>query len=104
MNNIVKYISYALIPIGILLLWSRFRIADNDTTTAVTSTVASLINMIPEGLILLTSSVLALATIRLSRRKVLVQDLYSIETLARVDTIALDKTGTLTTGKMTVHE
>ncbi|MBR3228955.1 HAD-IC family P-type ATPase [Candidatus Saccharibacteria bacterium] len=104
MNNIVKYISIALIPIGILLLWSRFRVAENDTTTAVTSTVASLINMIPEGLILLTSSVLALATIRLSKKQVLVQDLYSIETLARVDTIALDKTGTLTTGKMTVHD
>ncbi|MBO4812563.1 HAD-IC family P-type ATPase [Candidatus Saccharibacteria bacterium] len=104
MNNIVKYISIALIPIGALVLWSRFRVADNDTTTAVTSTVASLINMIPEGLILLTSSVLALATIRLSRRQVLVQDLYSVETLARVDTIALDKTGTLTTGRMTVHD
>ena len=103
MNKIVKYISYTLIPIGALLLWSRFR-AENDTMVAVTSTVAALINMIPEGLILLTSSVLALATIRLSRRKVLVQDLYSIETLARVDCIALDKTGTLTTGKMTVHD
>ncbi len=104
MNNIVKYISIALIPIGALVLWSRFRVADTDTTTAVTSTVASLINMIPEGLILLTSSVLALATIRLSKRQVLVQDLYSVETLARVDTIALDKTGTLTTGRMTVHD
>lgn len=103
MNKIVKYISIALIPIGILLLWSRFRTGD-DPTLAVTSTVANLINMIPEGLILLTSSVLALATIRLSKKKVLVQDLYSIETLARVDTIALDKTGTLTTGKMTVHD
>lgn len=104
MNNIVKYISFALIPIGALLLWSRFRVATTDTTTAVTSTVASLINMIPEGLILLTSSVLALATIRLSKKQVLVQDFYSIETLARVDTIALDKTGTLTTGKMKVHD
>ena len=103
MNNIVKYISWTLIPIGALLLWSRFR-TEPDTTTAVTSTVAGLINMIPEGLILLTSSVLALATIRLSRKKVLVQDLYSIETLARVDCIALDKTGTLTTGNMTVHD
>ena len=103
MNKIVKYISYALIPVGALLLWSRFR-AEADTTTAITSTVAALINMIPEGLILLTSSVLALATIRLSRKKVLVQDLYSIETLARVDCICLDKTGTLTTGKMTVHD
>lgn len=103
MNNIVKYISYTLIPIGALLFWARFR-TEADTATAVTSTVAALINMIPEGLILLTSSVLALATIRLSKKKVLVQDLYAIETLARVDTIALDKTGTLTTGRMTVHD
>ena len=103
MNNIVKYISYALVPIGILLLWSRFRTEDNNVD-AVTSTVAALINMIPEGLILLTSTVLALATVRLGRKKVLVQDMYSIETLARVDTICLDKTGTITTGKMTVKD
>lgn len=103
MNNIVKYISWTLIPIGALLLWARFR-TEQDTATAITSTVAALINMIPEGLILLTSSVLALATIRLSRKKVLVQDLYAIETLARVDTICLDKTGTLTTGNMTVKD
>ena len=102
MNNIVKYISFALIPIGALLLWARFRVPGTTTEVAVTSTVAGLINMIPEGLILLTSSVLALATIRLSRQKVLVQDLYSVETLARVDCICLDKTGTLTTGKMKV--
>lgn len=103
MNNIVKYISYTLIPIGALLLWARFR-TEASTAEAVTSTVAGLINMIPEGLILLTSSVLALATIRLSRKKVLVQDLYSIETLARVDTICLDKTGTITTGNMVVKD
>lgn len=101
MNNIVKYLSYALIPIGILLLWSRFRVSSTPEV-AVTSTVAALISMIPEGLILLTSSVLALATIRLSKKQVLVQDLYSVETLARVDCIALDKTGTLTTGRMSV--
>ena len=104
MNNIVKYISFALIPIGILLLFARFRVDDTTTEVAVTSTVAALINMIPEGLILLTSSVLALATIRLSRKNVLVQDLYSIETLARVNTICLDKTGTLTTGRMRIHD
>ncbi|MBQ6375676.1 cation-translocating P-type ATPase [Candidatus Saccharibacteria bacterium] len=103
MNNIVRYISYTLIPIGALLLWARFRTEPNPAD-AVTSTVAALINMIPEGLILLTSSVLALATVRLSKRKILVQDLYAIETLARVDTICLDKTGTLTTGKMTVND
>lgn len=103
MNKIVKYISWTLIPIGALLLWARFR-TETDPAIAVTSTVAALINMIPEGLILLTSSILALATIRLSKKKVLVQDLYAIETLARVDTIALDKTGTLTTGRMTVRD
>ena len=103
MNNIVKYISWTLIPIGALLLWARFR-TEVETTEAVTSTVAALISMIPEGLILLTSSVLALATVRLSKKKVLVQDLYSIETLARVDCICLDKTGTLTTGDMEVKD
>ena len=103
MNNIVKYISWTLIPIGALLLWSRLR-NEADTATAVTSTVAALISMIPEGLILLTSSVLALATVRLGKRKVLVQDLYAVETLARVDTICLDKTGTLTSGNMTVKD
>ena len=103
MNNIVKYISFALIPIGALVLWARFRISTATPEVAITSTVAALINMIPEGLVLLTSSILALATIRLSRQKVLVQDLYAIETLARVDTIALDKTGTLTSGKMLVR-
>ncbi len=103
MNKIVKYISWTLIPIGALLLWARFR-TETDPAIAVTSTVAALINMIPEGLILLTSGILALATIRLSKKKVLVQDLYAIETLARVDTIALDKTGTITTGRMTVRD
>ena len=103
MNNLERYISYTLIPIGALRLWARFRTEPNPAD-AVTSTVAALINMIPEGLILLTSSVLALATVRLSKRKILVQDLYAIETLARVDTICLDKTGTLTTGKMTVND
>lgn len=102
MNKIVKTISIVLIPIGAMLLWTRFRVPGADPAVAVTSTVAALINMIPEGLVLLTSSVLALATLRLSKKQVLVQDLYAIETLARVDCIALDKTGTLTTGKMTV--
>ncbi len=103
-NSIVKYISFALIPIGVLLLISRFQVKDTTPEVAVTSTVAALISMIPEGLVLLTSSVLALATIRLARKKILVQDLYSTETLARVDCICLDKTGTLTTGDMTVKD
>lgn len=101
LNQIIKVISIILIPIGVFLLFKQFAISD-DTQRAVTSTVGTLISMIPEGLILLTSTVLALSTIRLSKRKVLVQDLYAIETLARVDTICLDKTGTITTGEMSV--
>ena len=103
LNQIIKLISIILIPIGILLLIKQFSISD-DNARAVTSTVGTLISMIPEGLILLTSTVLALSTIRLSKRQVLVQDLYAIETLARVDTICLDKTGTITTGEMSVAD
>ena len=77
-------------------------IEGNTVSQAVVSTVAALIGMIPEGLVLLTSTVLAVSVIRLSQRKVLVQDLYCIETLARVDTLCLDKTGTITEGKMEV--
>ncbi|MDO4742014.1 MAG: HAD-IC family P-type ATPase [Candidatus Saccharibacteria bacterium] len=103
-NNIVKYISILLIPIGALLLLARFNVPHTTPEVAVTSTVAALINMIPSGLVLLITSVLALAATRLGKKHVLVQDFYSIETLARVDTFCLDKTGTLTTGKMKVHD
>ncbi len=104
MNNIIKYISYALIPIGILLVCSKLFVANFSVDETVISTVASLSSMIPQGLVLLISSVLALAAIKLSKKDVLVQDLYSVETLARVDAICLDKTGTITTGNMKVKE
>ncbi len=95
-NQIIKYASIFILPVGTLLLISRLRLSTISIDVAVTSTVASLISMIPEGLVLLTSSVLALSSIRLAKQKVLVQDLYSIETLARADVICLDKTGTIT--------
>lgn len=102
-NGIVKYVSIALFPVGALLFASQFFLQDLPWRAAVLSTTSALVGMIPEGLILLTSMVLAVAVIRLARVKVLVQQLYCIETLARVDVLCLDKTGTITTGHMKVR-
>ena len=104
LNKIVKYVSIALIPIGLLLLLRQFNIDGNTTQNAVVNTVAAVIGMIPEGLILLVSTVLAISVVKLSKYNVLVQDLYAIETLARVDTLCLDKTGTITEGIMEVTD
>lgn len=101
-NRIIKYISIAIVPIGVLLFLNQYNEA--LLSDAIVSTVAALIGMIPEGLVLLISTVLAMSVIRLSDYKVLVQELYCIETLARVDTICLDKTGTITEGKMEVSK
>ncbi len=101
-NGIVKYVSIALFPVGALLFSSQFFLQHIHWQSAILSTTSALVGMIPEGLILLTSTVLAVAVIRLSRHKVLVQQLYCIETLARVDVLCLDKTGTITTGAMRV--
>lgn len=102
LNKIIKYLSFAIIPIGAMLFVSQFFIQHASLTDSIVQTVAAMIGMIPEGLVLLTSTVLAVSVIRLSRSKVLVQELYCIETLARVDTLCLDKTGTLTEGRMEV--
>ncbi len=101
-NRIIKYISIAIVPIGVLLFVGQMDSgAFGDTVVHV---VAALIGMIPEGLVLLTSTVLAISVIRLAKYNVLVQELYCIETLARVDTICLDKTGTITKGEMEVSK
>ena len=99
-NKLLKILSIAIIPIGIILLYNQIQINGHDIPAAIISTVAALIGMIPEGLVLLTSSVMAVSVIRLSKYNVLVQQLYCIETLARVDVICLDKTGTITEGSM----
>ena len=97
LNDIVKFVSIVIVPLGLILFLRQYHLG-NGLEDAVVKTAAAVISMIPEGLVLLTSTVLAVSVIRLGRKKVLVQDLFCIETLARVDTICLDKTGTITEG------
>lgn len=101
---IIKVCTIVIFPIGALLMLSNLLLQHNSLTESVVGTVAALVGMIPGGMILLTSSVLAVSIIRLSRDKILVNEMYCIETLARVDVICLDKTGTLTADKMHVSD
>lgn len=104
LKKIIKYISIAIVPVGILFFISQIGIPSNTVKNAAINTAAALIGMIPDGLILLTSTVLAVSVIRLSKYNVLVQELYCIETLARVDVLCLDKTGTITEGLIEVKD
>ena len=98
-NTLLRWISLIMLVVGPFLLWSQFRTADNETwQDAVTGTVAALVGMVPEGLVLLTSLAFIVATMTLARRQTLVQELPAVEGLARVDVVCLDKTGTLTQG------
>lgn len=102
---IIKTMSIVIFPVGALLFWRQYMATNySDITDAVVSTVAALVGMIPEGLVLLTSTVLAVGVMRLSKQRVLVQEMHCIETLARVDVLCLDKTGTITEGCMEVIE
>ena len=101
-EKILKVLSIVIVPVGILLFINQWNVTNGAFTDTVFNTVGALVGMIPEGLLLLTSSVMAVSVVRLSKYKVLVQQLYCIETLARVDVICLDKTGTITEGAMEV--
>lgn len=102
LNKIVKIAGFMIIPIGILLFCQQHFLELNNVSNSIQAMVAAVIGMIPEGLFLLASTTLALSTLRLANNKVLVHDMKCIETLARVDVLCVDKTGTITEGKMSV--
>lgn len=102
-QSIIKFCTIVLIPAGILLFAKQYYIS-RDLNDAILNMVAAVVGMIPEGLVFLTSIALAVSSTKLARQKVLVQELYCIETLARVDTLCLDKTGTITEGTMKVTD
>ena len=102
LRAIIRLGTVILVPLGLGLFLRSYLMDGGSLNDAILTSVAAVIGMIPQGLVLLTSSVLAIATFRLGRRMVLVQQAYCVETLARVDTLCLDKTGTITTGEMEV--
>lgn len=102
MRKVTKLTSFIIIPVGVLLFVQAYFFRDELIKSSVVSTAAALLGMLPKGLVLLISISLATGVIKLAKKKVLVQDLYSVETLAHVDTLCLDKTGTITEGKMRV--
>ena len=100
MNRLIKMISVLLVPVGLILFLKQYFLHQNPVNQVVANVAASLVGMIPNGLMLLVSVALMVGVIRLAGKQTLVQELYGIETLARADTLCLDKTGTLTTGQM----
>lgn len=100
MRRIIRWVSVLIVPIGAAMFSRQYASVDLGLRDAVTGTVASMLGMIPEGLILLTSVSLAAGVVTLGRRNALVNELFGIETLARTDVVCMDKTGTLTSGEM----
>ena len=96
-NRILRYVTWAIVPVAALMLISQLHVHDS-AREALTATVAALVGMVPQGLVLLTSVAFGVAAVTLARRRVLVQQLPAIEGLARVDVVCFDKTGTLTDG------
>lgn len=103
LNAILKVISIIIVPLGAMLFYKQYYFVGDSIRDSVVNMVAAVLGMIPEGLVLLTSVALTLGALKLAQKKTLVQELYCIETLARVDTLCLDKTGTITEGTMCVE-
>ena len=104
LKKIIKMITIIIIPLSLLIFLKQYYILDSKINEAIINTVASILSMIPEGLILLTSTVAAISIIKLSKYNILIQNLYATELLARTETICFDKTGTLTTGNITLEK
>ncbi len=102
MRRVTRFTSFVIIPVGLILFVQAYFFRNIDITNSVVSTAAALLGMLPKGLMLLITISLATGVIKLAKKSVLVQDLYSVETLAHIDTLCLDKTGTITEGKMKV--
>ena len=102
MKKVTNFTSFVIIPVGIILFVQAYFFRNVDITNSVVSTAAALLGMLPKGLMLLITISLATGVIKLAKKRVLVQDLYSVETLAHIDTLCLDKTGTITEGRMKV--
>lgn len=103
-KRIIKYVGYAIIPIGLMLFYIQRQVAANSLSDSIVNTVAGVLGMIPEGLVLLTSISFILGVGRLAKKNALVQEMEAIEALARVDVLCLDKTGTITTGELKVEK
>lgn len=103
-RKVSKFTSWVIIPLGIILFVEAFWLRDAGIKTSVVASAAALLGMLSKGLVLLISIALTTGVIKLAKKRILVQDMYSIETLAHVDTLCLDKTGTITEGKMKVQK
>ena len=111
-NRVLHWISWAIVPVALVLMWSQLRLSGSISEAwssgawrhAVVAGIAGVVSMVPQGLVLLTSVNFATASLSLARRNVLVQELPAVEVLARVDTLCLDKTGTITTGRIRLGE
>ena len=103
-NKVTRYTSYLVLPLSILMLYQAYVIRNQDITSTIVNTATALLGMLPKGLVLLTSVSLAASVVKLGKSNTLVQEMFSIETLSRIDVLCLDKTGTLTEGKMEIEQ